>query len=190
MCEAILNDLAVSDPTWNITALRYFNPIGCDESGVLGEEPRSTPNNLMPILIKVMSGELPVLNIFGTDWDTPDGTAIRDFIHVSDLAQGHLAALRAMKNDHLSTGYHVYNLGSGTGHSVKEVVTAMQNVSGRLIPIHETERRPGDIGICIAETTKSAVVLNWKTQKTLSQACRDICYYLGYIGEKSASTYV
>jgi UDP-glucose 4-epimerase len=190
MCEAILNDLAVSDRTWNITVLRYFNPIGCDESGVLGEEPRGTPNNLMPILVKVMSGKLPVFNIFGTDWDTPDGTAIRDFIHVSDLAQGHLAALRAMKNADLSAGYHVYNLGSGTGHSVKEVVTTMQNVSGQFIPIHETERRQGDVGICIAETSKSAAFLNWKTQKTLFQACRDICYYLGYIGEKTASTYV
>jgi len=186
MCEAILNDLAISDPTWTIMALRYFNPIGCDESGKLGENPRDTPNNLMPIVVKAMLGEIPALNVFGTDWDTPDGTAIRDFIHVSDLAAGHLAALKATENPEFSTGYHVYNLGTGTGHSVKEIVTAMQNVSGRTIPTNETARREGDVGICIADPAKSATSLGWTTQKTLSEACWDICQYLGYGSRESA----
>ncbi|CZR58563.1 related to UDP-glucose 4-epimerase [Phialocephala subalpina] len=188
MCEAILKDLAVSDPTWNITVLRYFNPIGCDESGILGEAPIGMPNNLMPVVIRAMTGELPALNVFGTDWDTPDGTAVRDFIHVSDLAHGHLAALKPPSSQSISTNsYNIYNLGSGTGHSVREVVTAMEDVSGRVIPVYETGRRQGDVGISIADTSKSAASLNWTTQKTLTQACRDICRYLGYIGEQNAS---
>ncbi|KAG9234922.1 hypothetical protein BJ875DRAFT_288792 [Amylocarpus encephaloides] len=184
MCEAILHDLAVSDPDWTIMALRYFNPIGCDESGLLGENPRDVPNNLMPIVVQAMTGERPALNIFGTDWDTPDGTAIRDFIHVSDLAAGHLAALKATKRSNFTTGYHVYNLGTGTGHSVMEIVTAMQNVSGRTIPTKLSGRREGDVGICIAEPSKSAASLDWKTRKSLTQACWDICRYLGYVSTK------
>lgn len=180
MCEAILHDLAISDPTWTIIALRYFNPIGCDDSGLLGEEPSAVPNNLMPVVVQAMRGERPHLNVFGTDWDTPDGTAIRDFIHVSDLAAGHLAALKATKKPEFSNGYHVYNLGTGTGHSVKEIVNAMQDVSGRSIPVLESGRREGDVGVCIAEPSKSLVSLNWKTQKSLTQACQDICRYLGY----------
>lgn len=187
MCEAILKDLAVSDSTWNITVLRYFNPIGCDESGILGEAPIGMPNNLMPVVIRTMTGELPALKIFGTDWDTPDGTAVRDFIHVSDLAHGHLAALKPPANKSTpTTGYKIYNLGSGTGHSVREVVMAMEDVSGRAIPVHETGRRQGDVGISIADTSKSTTYLNWKTQKTLSQACLDICRYLGYVGDHVA----
>jgi UDP-glucose 4-epimerase len=185
MCEAILSDLAHADPTWTIIALRYFNPIGCDESGVLGEEPRSVPNNLMPLVVKAMTGKLPMLKILGTDWDTPDGTAIRDFIHVSDLAQGHLAALKATKGPGFQHGYHVYNLGTGTGYSVKEIITTMQDVSGRLIPVRETGRREGDVGICIAEPSKSSVSLNWKSQRSLKRACWDICRYIGVIGESS-----
>jgi UDP-glucose 4-epimerase len=186
MCEAILNDLAVSDPGWTIVALRYFNPIGCDESGMLGENPKDVPNNLMPIVIQTMTGEREHLEIFGTDWDTPDGTAVRDFIHVSDLAAGHLAALKATKRESFEPGFHAYNLGTGTGHSVKEIVTAMQNVSGRTIPTKLSPRRGGDVGICVAEPSKSAVSLNWKTQKTLAQACWDICRYLGHVGEKQS----
>jgi UDP-glucose 4-epimerase len=178
MCEAILNDLAVSDPEWTIVALRYFNPIGCDESGLLGEDPRDTPNNLMPIVVKAMTGEMPVLNIFGSDWDTPDGTAIRDFIHVSDLAAGHLAALRATTRPGFGTGYHVFNLGTGTGHSVSDIVSTMKKVSGRPIPTQQVGRREGDVGICIAEPSKSAATLGWKTEKTLTQACEDICGFL------------
>lgn len=176
MCEAILNDLAASDPEWAIIALRYFNPIGCDESGVLGEDPRDTPNNLMPIVVKVMTGELLVLNIYGTDWDTPDGTAIRDFIHVSDLARGHVAALLAKKK--LGSGFKTFNLGTGTGHSVKEIITSMERVSGRTIPTNMAGRRHGDVAICIAEPTKSLMSLDWKTKKTLDDCCEDICRFL------------
>jgi UDP-glucose 4-epimerase len=184
MCEAILNDLAFSDPEWTIVALRYFNPIGCDASGKLGENPRNIPNNLMPIIVNAMSGKLEALNIFGTDWDTPDGTAIRDYIHVSDLALGHLAALRVTTTPELGTGYHIYNLGTGSGHSVKEIVDAMELASGVTIPINESGRREGDVGICIAEPSKSLQSLNWKTEKTLSEACFDICRYNGFIARR------
>jgi UDP-glucose 4-epimerase len=176
MCEAILHDLVVSDPEWTVIALRYFNPIGCDESGHLGEDPRDTPNNLMPIVVKTLTGELPQLNIYGTDWDTADGTAIRDFIHVSDLARGHVAALMAQKE--LGSGFKTFNLGTGTGHSVKEIVTSMERVSGRTIPTRATGRRDGDVGICIADPTKSLEALGWKTKKTLDDCCRDICRFL------------
>jgi UDP-glucose 4-epimerase len=180
MCEAILNDLAVSDPEWTIMALRYFNPIGCDDSGMLGENPKDTPNNLMPIVVQAMSGERPFLEIFGTDWNTADGTAIRDFIHVSDLAAGHLAALKATKRENCQSGFHVYNLGTGTGHSVMEIVDTMRRISGKTIETRLSPRREGDVGVCVAEPSKSAMNLNWKTQKTLAQACWDICRYLGH----------
>jgi UDP-glucose 4-epimerase len=176
MCEAILNDVAVSDPEWTIIALRYFNPIGCDESGMLGEDPRDTPNNLMPIVVKVMTGELPVLNVYGSDWDTADGTAIRDFVHVSDLARGHLAALNAKEK--LGRGFKTFNLGTGTGHSVKEIVASMERVSGRTIPTNAVGRRDGDVAICMAEPSKSLISLGWTRQKTLDDCCRDICRFL------------
>ncbi|KAF2431941.1 UDP-glucose 4-epimerase [Tothia fuscella] len=178
MCEAILSDLAYSDPEWTIVALRYFNPIGCDESGLLGEDPRDNPNNLMPIVVKAMLGQLPALSIFGTDWDTRDGTAIRDFIHVSDLAEGHLAALKTTSRSDFGPGYHIFNLGTGTGQSVSEIVSTMQRVSGRTIPTIQSGRREGDVGICIAEPSKSAVSLGWKTKRSLTQACQDICGFL------------
>ena len=173
MCEAILSDLAFSDPEWKIIALRYFNPIGCDESGILGEDPRGAANNLMPVVVRTMTGDISELKVFGTDWDTRDGTAIRDFIHVSDLAAGHLAALEGIRN-----GYHVFNLGTGTGYSVNEIVDTMKIVSGRPIPTVASQRRDGDVGVCIADPTKSAVVLGWKVKRSLSHACHDICRYL------------
>lgn len=176
MCEAILHDLAVADPEWTIIALRYFNPIGCDESGQLGEGPRGTPNNLMPIVIKVIQGELPQLDIYGTDWDTPDGTAIRDFIHVSDLARGHLAALMAKYE--LGGGFKTFNLGTGTGHSVKEIVTSMERASGRSIATNAAGRRDGDVGVCVAEPARSLQMLRWETVKTLDDCCMDICRFL------------
>jgi len=181
MCEAILSDLANSDPKWKIVALRYFNPIGCDESGLLGEEPKGVPNNLMPIVVEAMTGKRPALNIFGTDWNTQDGTAIRDFIHVSDLAEGHLAALEAAQNGALPAGYHVYNLGTGTGHSVTEIVGTMETVSGRKIPTVEAPRRAGDVSICIANTTRTEKALRWKTKRSLQRACWDICRRIGYV---------
>jgi UDP-glucose 4-epimerase len=179
MCEAILSDLAISDPEWTIIALRYFNPIGCDPSGMLGEDPRGTPNNLMPAVVKAMTGELPVMKIYGTDWETKDGTAIRDFIHVSDLAQGHIVALFGTENLICKGGFHVFNLGTGSGHSVREVVDTMEAVSGRSIATQEVDRRDGDVAMCIAEPTKVFTQLGWTTRKSLRQSCEDICRFLG-----------
>jgi UDP-glucose 4-epimerase len=172
MCEAILCDLAASAPEWNITALRYFNPIGCDSSGLLRENPKNAPSNLLPVVVNVMRGKTPVLDVFGTDWDTPDGTAIRDFIHVSDLALGHIAAIRASKR--LGHGYKVFNLGTGIGNSVKEIVEAMKAASGLDIPTNPTSRRQGDVAMCIANPAKSFEMLGWKTEKSLDQCCLDI----------------
>lgn len=188
MCEAILNDVAAADPEWTIFTLRYFNPIGCDPSGMLGEDPRSTPNNLMPVVVKVMTDELPVLNIFGTDWDTEDGTAIRDFIHVSDLARGHTAALAAAASKHTSYqgGFRTFNLGSGKGHSVLEVVAAMEVASGKQISVQPMGRRDGDIGVCIAEPSRAEAELQWRTEKSLETCCQDICRFLGIVKPPTA----
>ncbi|KAM0231066.1 hypothetical protein ACHAP5_011191 [Fusarium lateritium] len=174
MCEAILSDLATSDPTWTVVALRYFNPVGCDESGLLGEDPRATPTNLMPVVLQVMTGEMEHLSIYGTDWDTPDGTAIRDFIHVSDLARGHLAALSTKKS-----GFQTFNIGTGSGHSVKEVINAISEASGKPIASVKTSRREGDVGICVADPTKAMTELRWKPTKSLLDSCLDLCRFLG-----------
>lgn len=179
MCEAILHDLAASDPEWKIFALRYFNPIGCDPSGILGEDPRAVPSNLLPVVVKVMTGEMPVLNIYGSDWDTEDGTAVRDFIHVSDLARGHLAAIASVpKIASHESGFRTVNLGSGNGHSVLDVVAAMEAASGKKIPVQFMGRRDGDVALCVAEPTRAAAELNWKTEKTLKDGCEDICRFL------------
>ncbi|PCD38456.1 hypothetical protein AU210_006930 [Fusarium oxysporum f. sp. radicis-cucumerinum] len=174
ICEAILSDLAVADPEWTITALRYFNPIGCDESGRLGEDPRVAPTNLMPVLLKVMLGEIDQLEVFGTDWDTRDGTAIRDFIHVSDLARGHLAALTVKDGQ----GFQTFNIGTGTGQTVYEAVEAMETASGRAIPVMKVGRRQGDVGACVADPGRAMTQLGWKPQKTLLDSCRDLCRFL------------
>lgn len=178
MCEAILSDLAVADPEWTIVALRYFNPVGCDESGLLGEDPRTTPTNLMPVVLRVITGLSPALEVFGTDYPTHDGTAVRDFIHVSDLACGHIAALAATQNGRISGGFRVYNLGSGNGHSVFDIVNAMESVSSSKITIHTVNRREGDVGVCVALPRKAELELNWKTQKSLTTSCRDIWNHL------------
>ena len=174
MCEAFLNDLAHADREWNITSLRYFNPIGCDESGLLGEDPRSVASNLMPVVLRVLTGAMPVLNIYGTDYDTIDGTAVRDYIHVTDLARGHLAALGSRER----VGFRVYNLGSGRGYSVLEVVAAMESVSQQSIPIQLVGRREGDVGSCVARVGKVEMALGWKTEKTLEACCRDVWRFL------------
>ncbi|UPX14196.1 UDP-glucose 4-epimerase [Ascochyta rabiei] len=178
MSEAILSDVAASDPSWKIYALRYFNPIGCDASGLLGEDPRGTPNNLMPLVIRAMEGQMPELAIFGADWDTRDGTAVRDFIHVSDLARGHVAAIAAGGSAKATPGFHAINLGTGTGSSVREVVDTMQAVSGREIKTGDAPRREGDVGVCVADPGKAERVLGWRPLKTLEDSCRDICRYL------------
>ncbi|KAH7383584.1 hypothetical protein BKA64DRAFT_629311 [Cadophora sp. MPI-SDFR-AT-0126] len=183
MCEAILNDLAHADPEWTITALRYFNPIGCDESGQLGEDPRDAATNLMPVVLRVMSGALPVLNIYGDDYDTPDGTAVRDYIHVTDLARGHLAALKSRAD----RGFRVYNLGSGRGQSVLELVAAMEEVSQRKIPIQIVGRREGDVGMCVAKVTRAEIELGWRTEKSLETCCRDVWRFLERVGNGTLS---
>lgn len=173
--EAILADVAGSDPSWNITALRYFNPIGCDVSGLLGEDPKGTPSNLVPVVVKVMTGQWKELSVFGSDWETPDGTAVRDFIHVSDLARGHIAALSPAS---AKAGFRTFNLGTGRGHSVDEIVTTMETVSQKPIPRKTVGRRAGDVGSCVAVADRAAVELGWRTEKSLTDACQDICNYL------------
>lgn len=182
MCETILADLAASDPEWTIVALRYFNPVGCDSSGLLGEDPRQAPTNLLPVVVKVMTGQCPELQMFGTDWNTEDGTAIRDFIHVTDLARGHIAALSTANEGKLREKFRTFNLGTGSGHSVLDVVNTMQTVSSRSIPKRAAERRAGDVGSCVAVVDRSLRELQWKTEKSLKDACHDICNFLDVSG--------
>ena len=180
--EAILSDLVTSDPSWNIVVLRYFNPVGCDASGLLGEDPRGVPTNLLPVVVKVMTGQLEVLSIFGADWNTVDGTAVRDFIHVSDLARGHTAALSASQTGRIQGGYRTFNLGSGTGNSVLEVVSAMESVSKLSIPKKIVSRRPGDVQSSVAAAERAKLELGWETQESLRTACRDTLNYLKLSG--------
>ena len=179
MCEAILSDLAFSDPDWTIVALRYFNPIGCDASGLLGEDPKGVPTNLLPVVVKVMTGQYEQLSMFGSDWDTPDGTAVRDFIHVTDLARGHIAALAAATKRQLRQNFRTFNLGTGNGNSVKDVVEAMEAVAEKPIKRVEVGRREGDVGSCVAMAGRSQEELGWKTEKSLRDACVDIVNFLG-----------
>lgn len=168
MIEEILRDAQAADADFNVTLLRYFNPIGAHESGLIGEDPNGIPNNLLPYVAKVAAGELPKLNVFGGDYETLDGTAIRDYIHVVDLAKGHVAAM-----DNL-TGLKIYNLGSGRGHSVLEVVKAFEAAAEKSIPYEITTRRAGDLPEYFADPSKAERELGWRTEKTLKQACADI----------------
>lgn len=174
MCEAILADLALADRDWTILALRYFNPIGCDESGLLREDPRGTPTNLMPIVVNVITGLSPVLDVYGSDYPTVDGSAVRDYIHVTDLSRGHVAALRTAVSRRGLMGFRTYNIGSGTGNSVFDIVTAMESTFSTKIPLNIVERRSGDVGVCVAEPTRAETELNWKTERDLQVCCRDI----------------
>ena len=185
MCEAILADLAASDPEWTIVALRYFNPIGCDESGLLGEDPRQVPTNLLPVVVKVMTGQYSELQMFGTDWETADGTAVRDFIHVTDLARGHIAALSTANEGKLVENFRTFNLGTGRGHSVMEVVDTMERVSSKRIPTKASNRRAGDVGSCVAVASRSQAELQWRTEKTLTDACVNLCSFLEISGLSS-----
>ena len=169
--EKILEDLYRSDNEWNIMILRYFNPVGAHESGLIGEDPNGIPNNLMPYILKVSIGELPMLTIFGNDYDTKDGTCIRDYIHVVDLARGHVSALNYMfdnKND-----IRVYNLGTGNGISVTEIVTTFERVNNLKLNYKYGDRREGDLPIVYADASKASRDLNWKTEKTIDQMCLD-----------------
>ena len=185
ICETILADLAASDPEWTIVALRYFNPVGCDSSGLLGEDPRQAPTNLLPVVVKVMTGQYAELQMFGTDWETEDGTAVRDFIHVTDLARGHIAALSTANEGKLTENFRTFNLGTGSGHSVMEVVNAMEAVSSKPIPRRAADRRAGDVGSCVAVVDRSTKELQWKTEKSLKDACQDICNFLDVRGLSS-----
>ncbi|KEZ48803.1 UDP-glucose 4-epimerase GalE [Metabacillus indicus] len=170
MIEEILGDLYVSNNEWSIACLRYFNPIGADKSGLIGEDPKGIPNNLMPYITQVATGKLPELKVFGNDYPTTDGTGVRDYIHVVDLAKGHIKALEKIQS---ATGVEAYNLGTGKGYSVLELVTAFEKASGQKIPYSIVSRRPGDIAECFADPTKAEKELGWKAEKNLDEMCLD-----------------
>jgi UDP-glucose 4-epimerase len=170
MIEQILSDLALSDPSWQIISLRYFNPVGAHASGLIGEDPQGAPINLLPYISQVAVGKLDKLKVFGNDYDTPDGTAIRDYIHVVDLAKGHVAALEQLKP---SNKIQAYNLGTGKGSSVLQVIKAFEKASGKTIPYEIVGRRPGDVASTYADVSKAKTELNWQTTKTLEEACAD-----------------
>ncbi|MFI6574662.1 UDP-glucose 4-epimerase GalE [Nocardiopsis sp. NPDC050513] len=168
--EQVLRDLAVADPRWRVTALRYFNPIGAHPSGLIGEDPQGVPNNLFPYLAQVAAGRRDLLRVFGDDYDTPDGTGVRDYLHVVDLARGHLAALAHLAD---AQGWRTYNLGTGQGTSVLESVRAFERATGATIPYEVVGRRPGDIAVCYADPSAAARDLGWKAVRTVEDACAD-----------------
>lgn len=170
MIEQILQDVYVSDHEWDIALLRYFNPIGAHESALIGEDPSGIPNNLMPYITQVAIGKRPQLSVFGDDYDTPDGTGVRDYIHVVDLAKGHLKALESFAS---LPGVGIYNLGTGVGYSVLDLVNNFQKANDVEIPYVIADRRPGDIGTCYADASRAEKILNWKTEKDLEDMCRD-----------------
>lgn len=170
MIEQILQDVYASDNKWSIALLRYFNPIGAHESGRIGEDPNGIPNNLMPYITQVAVGKRDHLSVFGDDYDTPDGTGVRDYIHVVDLAKGHLKALnRVLETEEIEA----YNLGTGVGYSVLDVVNNFEKATGQKVPYEIVDRRPGDIGTCFADASKAAKELDWKAEFTLEEMCRD-----------------
>jgi UDP-glucose 4-epimerase len=168
--ETILRDLYTADNSWNMAILRYFNPIGAHESGQIGEDPNGIPNNLMPYIAKVAIGKLKELSVFGNDYSTVDGTGVRDYIHVVDLAKGHLAALDKLSE---KPGEVTYNLGTGNGYSVLQMITAFEKASGKKIPYKIVDRRAGDIAACWADPTKAEKELGWKAKLNLDDMCRD-----------------
>jgi len=170
MVEDMLRDVAASDPRWRIAILRYFNPVGADESGQIGEDPNGIPNNLLPYIAQVAVGKLHELAAFGNDYPTPDGTGVRDYIHVVDLAEGHLRALEVLQT---RTGAHVWNLGTGQGYSVLDMVRAIEAASGKSVPYRIAPRRPGDIATCYADPAKAERELGWKAQRGLDEMMRD-----------------
>jgi UDP-glucose 4-epimerase len=170
MSEGILSDIERADPAWHVALLRYFNPVGAHESGTIGEDPRGTPNNLMPYIAQVAVGKRPKLQVFGDDYDTPDGTGVRDYLHVVDLAEGHVAALR-----HLLGGARslTVNLGTGRGSSVLELVHAFERASGRPVPYEIVARRPGDVAACYADPALAERTIGWKAKRDLDAMCAD-----------------
>ncbi len=170
MLEQILMDLHVADPQWNVVLLRYFNPIGAHESGLIGEDPKGIPNNLLPYIAQVAVGKLQCLGVFGDDYDTPDGTGVRDYIHVVDLAKGHVKALKKIEDQ---SGVSIYNLGTGNGYSVLEVVAAFEKACGKKVPYEIKPRRPGDIATCYADAAKAKAELGWEAEYGIERMCAD-----------------
>jgi len=173
MVEDMLRDVAVSDPDWRIALLRYFNPVGAHVSGLIGEDPLGTPNNLMPIISQVASGRRDKLTVFGNDYDTPDGTGVRDYIHVVDLADGHLSAHGALDEQAPSGQPLTANLGTGEGYSVLQMIKAFERCSNREISYEVSERRPGDVASCYADTSHAKEVLGWTAKRSLEEMCQD-----------------
>ncbi|MBO4293516.1 MAG: UDP-glucose 4-epimerase GalE [Clostridia bacterium] len=174
--EQILKDLYASDNTWDICILRYFNPVGAHESGLIGEEPQGIPNNLMPYIVRVANGTLKELSVFGNDYPTHDGTGVRDYIHVVDLAKGHISALEKLEKE--GKGLYIYNLGTGTGYSVLDMVKAFENSTGKAVPYKIAPRRAGDIATCYADPKKAKDELGWSANKTLEDMCKDSWRYI------------
>lgn len=173
MMERVLKDVQFAIGEMSVTLLRYFNPIGAHESGLIGENPNGIPNNLMPYIMKVATRELPYLNVFGNDYDTHDGTGVRDYIHVVDLAKGHVKAI----DKYSEPGVHICNLGTGTGYSVLDLVKAFERVNGIEIPYKIVDRRPGDVAVCYADPTRAKEELGWVAQRNLDDMCRDTWNY-------------
>ena len=174
--EQILKDAYKADNTWDICILRYFNPVGSHESGLIGEEPQGIPNNLMPYVARVAAGTLKELSVFGNDYDTEDGTGVRDYIHVVDLAKGHVKALN--KLDKEEKGLYIYNLGTGKGYSVLDMVNAFEQATGKKVPYKIAPRRAGDIATCYADPKKAKEELGWEATKTLEDMCKDSWNYI------------
>ena len=170
MCEQILRDIAKADPEWSVVLLRYFNPVGAHKSGKIGEHPNGIPNNLMPFISQTAIGKRKQLSVFGNDYDTHDGTGVRDYIHVVDLAKGHVAAVNYMENN---KGESVFNLGTGTGYSVLDMVKAFETANNIPVPYVIADRRPGDLATCYADPTKSRELLGWSAQYDQTDMCRD-----------------
>lgn len=174
--EQILKDLYTSDNTWDICILRYFNPVGAHESGLIGEEPKGIPNNLMPYIVRVAAGKLEQLSVFGNDYNTHDGTGVRDYIHVVDLAKGHIKALEKLEKE--NKGLYIYNLGTGTGYSVLDMVKSFENATGQKVNYKIVDRRPGDIAECYADPKKAKEELGWEAEKNLEDMCVDSWNYI------------
>ncbi len=170
MQERILTDIYQSDHEWNVILLRYFNPIGAHVSGLIGEDPKGIPNNLLPYVAQVASGKLEKVHVFGNDYDTPDGTGVRDYIHVVDLAKGHVSAIKGFET---LKGVNIFNLGTGIGYSVLDIIHAFEKAVGKELPYVIDSRRPGDIATCYSDPKKAYEVLGWKAEKTLDDMCRD-----------------
>ena len=170
MLEQILTDLHVSDPEWNVVLLRYFNPIGAHKAGIIGEDPTGIPNNLVPYIAQVAVGKLEKLGVFGDDYDTPDGTGVRDYIHVVDLARGHVKAMKKFED---KPEVRIYNLGTGNGYSVLQVLHAFEKACGKTLPYEVKDRRPGDIATCYADPAKAKAELGWEAEYGIDEMCED-----------------